>query len=185
MRERGTHDVVERLTAFEKDVKVEASQENKDVGSKIKKNWPSDGKITFKDVRARYRAGLPEVLKGVSFSLPGGKKLGICGRTGSGKSSLTLCLWRMLDEIRGSIQIDGADTSKVALHELRSKRAITTRSDPFHRYPSLQFGPLVRKLMRNLEVLKVHLEAFVKDLPNVWKHWSKKAVAIFLKGNVR
>merc|ERR1711871_940202 len=69
---------VERLTSFEENVKIEASQTGKDEkGERLSENSPSEGKITFKEVRARYRAGLPEVLKGVSFSLPGGKKLGI------------------------------------------------------------------------------------------------------------
>jgi ABC-type multidrug transport system fused ATPase/permease subunit len=160
---------VERLTAFEENVKVEANEKGKNTSKDVpSKSWPAQGEILFKNVRARYRAGLPEVLKGVSFALPGGKKLGICGRTGSGKSSLTLCLWRMLDEIRGSIKIDGVETSAVELHQLRSKLSIIPQ-DPILFIGTLRsnLDPFEEKTDAEIwgVLAKVHLAEFIKELP--------------------
>jgi len=70
------------------------------------KNWPSQGAIEIKDLSLRYRPGLPNVLHGISLSIRGGEKIGIVGRTGAGKSSVTLALLRIV-EYAGSITIDG------------------------------------------------------------------------------
>lgn len=56
--------------------------------------WPQEGKVIFQDFQLRYRDGLDLVLKGISLSVSGGEKIGIVGRTGAGKSSLTLALFR-------------------------------------------------------------------------------------------
>jgi ABC-type multidrug transport system fused ATPase/permease subunit len=68
--------------------------------------WPEAGAIEFKDLEMRYRPGLPNVLHGISMSIRGGEKIGIVGRTGAGKSSITLALLRIV-EYSGSIIIDG------------------------------------------------------------------------------
>ena len=81
-------------------------------------NWPKGG-IEFKDVSARYRTGLEQSLKGVNLSIKPGERVGIVGRTGSGKSTLLQCLFRILDEVDGSISIDGVDTRDLGLHRLR------------------------------------------------------------------
>lgn len=68
-----------------------------------------------------YRPGLPPVLKGVSLLIPGGEKIGIVGRTGSGKSSLVSTLFRLVElEQSGRIEIDGVDVAKIGLAELRN-----------------------------------------------------------------
>lgn len=68
--------------------------------------WPAKGAIDFKDLTLRYRPGLPNVLHGMSLSIRGGEKIGIVGRTGAGKSSITLALLRIV-EYGGLITIDG------------------------------------------------------------------------------
>lgn len=82
-------------------------------------HWPSHAAVEFEKVSVKYRDDLPEVLKEVSFSVPGGSKVGIVGRTGSGKSSLAQALFR-LNDVRGSIRIDGVDTSTIPMEELRN-----------------------------------------------------------------
>ena len=68
----------------------------------------------------RYRPELELVLKDVSFNIKGGERVGIVGRTGAGKSSITLALFRILEAASGRILIDGVDISKIGLHDLRS-----------------------------------------------------------------
>ncbi len=68
----------------------------------------------------RYRPELELCLKDVSFKINGGERVGVCGRTGAGKSSLTLALFRILEASAGKISIDGVDVSTIGLHDLRS-----------------------------------------------------------------
>jgi len=84
------------------------------------KEWPSQGALRFENLEMRYRPELPLVLKGVSFEVQPGQKIGICGRTGSGKSSLLVALWRLCEPANGSIWLDGIDTSTITLKRLRS-----------------------------------------------------------------
>jgi len=82
--------------------------------------WPANGAINFEKLEMRYRDELPLVLKGVSFDVQAGHKVGICGRTGSGKSSLLVALWRICEPAAGRILLDGVDISKISLKRLRS-----------------------------------------------------------------
>ena len=84
-------------------------------------SWPQHGGIVFQDVEMRYRKELPLVLSGVSFEIDAGSSVGICGRTGSGKSSLIVALWRLVEPSRGKILIDGVDISSMPLKSLRSR----------------------------------------------------------------
>jgi ATP-binding cassette subfamily C (CFTR/MRP) protein 1 len=86
--------------------------------------WPSSGYIEFKDVSLRYRANLPTVLKDMNLSVYPGEKVGICGRTGAGKSSIMTALYRLTELEKGSIEIDGLDISNMRLYDLRSKLSI-------------------------------------------------------------
>lgn len=83
-------------------------------------DWPSQGNIVFDSVSAEYRASEP-VLRDVSLSIQAGEKVGICGRTGSGKTSLLMSVFRMVELSSGGIQIDGVDISKVPRQEVRSR----------------------------------------------------------------
>lgn len=85
--------------------------------------WLTRGSVEFQDVVLVYRPGLPNALDGVTFCVQPGEKLGIVGRTGSGKSSLLLVLFRLLEPSSGRVLLDGVDTSQLALAELRSEGA--------------------------------------------------------------
>jgi ABC-type transport system involved in Fe-S cluster assembly fused permease/ATPase subunit len=80
--------------------------------------------ISFDSVVATYRADLPPVLKGLSFEVKPMEKVGIVGRTGAGKSSLFLTLFRIIECVKGKIAIDGIDLSKIGLNDLRSSLSI-------------------------------------------------------------
>ena len=108
--------------------------------------WPSKGEISFNDVKLRYREGLDLVLKGVTVNVGKHEKIGIVGRTGAGKSTVTLGLFRIVELAGGSIKIDGVDISKLGLDDLRKKLSIIPQDpvlfsgtlrenlDPFHQY---------------------------------------------------
>lgn len=81
--------------------------------------WPAHGDIHFQHVWLQYIPQGPFVLQNVSLHVPPGAKVGICGRTGSGKSSLIACLLRLSEVSRGSICIDGVDCRTVPLATLR------------------------------------------------------------------
>ncbi|OAE35389.1 hypothetical protein AXG93_2587s1040 [Marchantia polymorpha subsp. ruderalis] len=87
-------------------------------------DWPTEGAIEFETLEMRYRPGLPLVLKGVSMSINGGEVVGVVGRTGSGKSSLMLCLFRLVEPASGRIKIDGIDIGNITLKNLRSRLSI-------------------------------------------------------------
>ncbi|KAL4942735.1 hypothetical protein BDV06DRAFT_235250 [Aspergillus oleicola] len=86
--------------------------------------WPMKGRIKVQDIEVGYSDDLPSVLAGVSFTVEANQRVGVVGRTGAGKSSLTLALFRFLEARRGRIIIDGLDISQLQLEELRSRLAI-------------------------------------------------------------
>ncbi|XP_077995245.1 ATP-binding cassette sub-family C member 9-like [Glandiceps talaboti] len=87
-------------------------------------DWPDQGSIEVKDISVRYATELDPVLRNVTVHFRPGEKIGICGRTGSGKSSLTLSLFRMIDTFQGYIKVDDIDISHVNLLTLRNRIAI-------------------------------------------------------------
>lgn len=92
--------------------------------------WPTTGNLELQSVSAIYRSGLPPVLRGVSFSLPSGCRAGVVGRSGSGKSSLVLALFRLIPLTGGRILLGGVDVSSMPLRRLRSALAVIPQ-DPF------------------------------------------------------
>lgn len=87
-------------------------------------SWPEKGQVDFKDVELAYRKGLPLVLKGVSFTVRPGEKVGVVGRTGAGKSSLLQALFRIVNVSSGTIEIDGCNTRDMGLDVLRGRLAL-------------------------------------------------------------
>ncbi|KAI8540439.1 hypothetical protein RHMOL_Rhmol09G0264400 [Rhododendron molle] len=87
-------------------------------------NWPTEGKVEIQDLQIRYRADAPLVLRGISCTFEGGNKIGIVGRTGSGKTTLISALFRLVEPSGGNIVVDGIDISRLGLHDLRSRFGI-------------------------------------------------------------
>ncbi|KAI9233433.1 MAG: hypothetical protein BYD32DRAFT_465341 [Podila humilis] len=118
---------VERIREYS-----ELTPEARDVipDAKTDAQWPQQGQITFNNYSTRYREGLGLVLKNLSLSVQGGQRVGVVGRTGAGKSSITMALFRILEAAEGSISIDGIDISTLGLAELRSRLTIIPQ-DPF------------------------------------------------------
>lgn len=136
---------VERIRYYsDGSVPQEASYEEDEV--KPPPDWPAQGAISFTNIVMSYRNGLPAVLKGISADIQPGEKVGIIGRTGAGKTSITVALFRLAELTSGKITIDGQDISKLGLRTLRSHMAVipqdpvlfsgTLRSnlDPFDQY---------------------------------------------------
>ncbi|NWV84549.1 MRP7 protein, partial [Dasyornis broadbenti] len=125
---------VERTEEYATDIPMEPQdklvQVKAQMCSQVPDDWPSRGLVEFQQVVMAYRAGLPNALDGVSFTVYPGEKLGIVGRTGSGKSTLFLALFRMVELKSGQILLDGVDSQLVGLEELRSRLAIIPQ-DPF------------------------------------------------------
>ncbi|XP_018418340.1 PREDICTED: multidrug resistance-associated protein 5-like [Nanorana parkeri] len=88
------------------------------------KEWPQEGEIKFENVEMRYRDNLPLVLKNISFSIKPQEKIGIVGRTGSGKSSLAITLFRLVELSGGSVSIDNICIHSIGLKDLRKKLSI-------------------------------------------------------------
>jgi ABC-type multidrug transport system fused ATPase/permease subunit len=86
--------------------------------------WPTDGDVTVKNLSVKYALDGPKVLSNVTFSIKSKERVGICGRTGSGKSTLCLTLLRFTNKVSGSIVINGIDIDDINLEDLRDKVSI-------------------------------------------------------------
>lgn len=86
--------------------------------------WPEAGRLKFENYKVRYRPGLDLVLHGISCDIGSTEKIGIVGRTGAGKSSLTNCLFRIIEAAEGRILIDDINISTIGLHDLRNRLTI-------------------------------------------------------------
>ncbi|SPP82092.1 multidrug resistance-associated protein 1 isoform X4 [Drosophila guanche] len=130
-------------------------------------HWPEEGRVEFQNFQVRYREGLDLVLRGVSFNITGGEKVGIVGRTGAGKSSLTLALFRIIEAAGGRIMIDGVDIAGMGLHMLRSRLTIIPQ-DPVLFSGSLRMNLDPFEIKTDDEIWKAlelaHLKSFVKSL---------------------
>ncbi|OWK57673.1 Canalicular multispecific organic anion transporter 2 [Lonchura striata] len=139
-------------------------------GKRPPENWPSKGDLEFVNYSVRYRKGLDLVLKDLNLQVHGGEKIGIVGRTGAGKSSMTLCLFRILEAVKGEIKIDGVKISEIGLHDLRSRLTIIPQDpvlfsgtlrmnlDPFNKYSD-------EEIWKALELS--HLKRFVSSQPSM------------------
>ncbi|XP_010250841.1 PREDICTED: putative ABC transporter C family member 15 [Nelumbo nucifera] len=86
--------------------------------------WPANGTIELQNLHVQYNLSLPMVLKGINCKFPGENKIGVVGRTGSGKSTLIQALFRVVEPSEGRILIDGVDICKIGLEDLRSRLSI-------------------------------------------------------------
>ncbi|OXA43509.1 multidrug resistance-associated protein 1 [Folsomia candida] len=168
---RFTSDVETNIVAVERMAEYsEAPQEApwEIPSKKPSPSWPDKGAMIFNAYKTRYRPGLDLVLRNVSFSIQPGEKVGIVGRTGAGKSSLTLALFRIIEPAGGSISIDGEDIGRLGLHDVRGRITIIPQDpvlfsgtlrmnlDPFESYSD-------QVIWQTLEL--AHLKDFVTSLP--------------------
>uniref|UniRef100_A0A4W2HRR1 ABC-type glutathione-S-conjugate transporter n=1 Tax=Bos indicus x Bos taurus TaxID=30522 RepID=A0A4W2HRR1_BOBOX len=116
--------------------------------------WPRRGQIEFRDFGLRYRPELPLAVRGVSFKINAGEKVGIVGRTGAGKSSLAGGLLRLVEAAEGGIWIDGVPIAQVGLHTLRSRVTIIPQD------PILFPG----SLRMNLDMLQEHTDEAIWEV---------------------
>ena len=94
--------------------------------------WPCGGSIEFRELCMRYRPGLPLALQGFNATIEAGSKVGIVGRTGAGKSTLVLALFRLVEPASGSILIDGHDVAGLGLRTLRRAMTIIPQDPVLH-----------------------------------------------------
>uniref|UniRef100_F7H8G0 ATP binding cassette subfamily C member 5 n=1 Tax=Callithrix jacchus TaxID=9483 RepID=F7H8G0_CALJA len=157
---------VERINHYIKTLSLEAPARIKNKAPSP--DWPQEGEVTFENAEMRYRENLPLVLKKVSFTIKPKEKIGIVGRTGSGKSSLGMALFRLVELSGGCIKIDGVRISDIGLADLRSKLSIipqepvlfsgTVRSnlDPFNQYTEDQIWDALER---------THMKECIAQLP--------------------
>ncbi|KAH9499735.1 Multidrug resistance-associated protein 1 [Bulinus truncatus] len=137
-------------------------------GQRPKSDWPQNGYVEFDHYQTRYRPGLDLVLKDVTCQIKGGEKVGIVGRTGAGKSSMTVALFRIIEAAGGKIYIDGKNVANMGLHDLRSKLTILPQEpvifsgtlrmnlDPFDRHGDTEIWDALEH---------AYLKNFVEGLP--------------------
>ncbi|KAL3268300.1 hypothetical protein HHI36_007418 [Cryptolaemus montrouzieri] len=161
---------VERIREYNQ-APQEAAWDNLNI--KINSSWPNRGIVEFKKFGVRYRTGLELVLRDISFKTKENEKIGIVGRTGAGKSSLTLSLFRILEAAEGEILIDGVDLANLGLQTLRSRITIIPQDavlfsgtlrlnlDPYNKYTDTE-------IWKTLE--HAHLKSFVQTFPDGLEH---------------
>ncbi|XP_019193984.1 PREDICTED: ABC transporter C family member 3-like [Ipomoea nil] len=127
-------------------------------------DWPSNGDVDISNLQVRYAPHMPLVLRGITCTLFGGKKTGVVGRTGSGKSTLIQTFFRIVEPAAGEIRVDGVNISSIGLHDLRSRLSIipqdptmfegTVRSnlDPLEEYTDEQIWEALDKCQLGDEV---------------------------------
>ncbi|XP_011878652.1 PREDICTED: multidrug resistance-associated protein 5-like isoform X1 [Vollenhovia emeryi] len=160
---------VERISYYLKTLQREGA--SRTVALKPADDWPSRGKIEFKAVQMRYREELPLILIDVTFNIKAGEKIGIVGRTGSGKSSLVVALFRLVEICEGMIKIDGIDISKLELDVLRSKLSIIPQ-DP------ILFSGTIRS---NLDPFQQHADS---DIWSALEKTQMKDKVSLMSGNL-
>jgi ABC-type multidrug transport system fused ATPase/permease subunit len=135
--------------------------------------WPEKGEIKFSNYSTKYREGLDLVLNKITLEVNQSEKVGIVGRTGAGKSSLTLALFRLIEPVDGTIFIDNVDVRKLGLYDLRSRLTIIPQDpvlftgtlrmnlDPFDQFSDTE-------IWNALEL--AHLKSFVNSLERCLNH---------------
>ncbi|RSM15280.1 hypothetical protein CEP52_000842 [Fusarium oligoseptatum] len=127
---------ITRIRAFSSDAPNEQKPgEDKQPGDV----WPSTGNLEVKDLDVQYEQTAEPVLRGLTFSVNNGEKLGLCGRSGSGKSSFVQALLRMAEIVNGQITLDGEDISVIPRSLIRQRISCLTQ-DPFLFSDTIRFN---------------------------------------------
>ncbi|KAK1404981.1 ABC-type xenobiotic transporter [Heracleum sosnowskyi] len=155
-------------------------------------SWPSSGEVDICNLQVRYAPHMPLVLRGLTCTFQGGKKNGIVGRTGSGKSTLIQTIFRIVEPTAGKISIDGINISLIGLHDLRSKLSIipqdptmfegTVRSnlDPLEEYTDEQIWEVLDKCQLGDEVRNKEnkLDSTVSENGENWSVGQRQLVCL-------
>lgn len=159
---------VERIVEY---CNIESEGPDKIENSSVEQSWPSKGVIQFKNYSTTYRENLDPVLKDINLDIKSGEKVGVVGRTGAGKSTLSNALFRLLEPTKGTIIIDNVDITKIGLTDLRSHIAIipqdaqafegTIRSnlDPFEDHSDEEIWKAI-----TLSHLKSHINSILDEI---------------------
>jgi len=134
-------------------------------------SWPTQGAVEFNNYSTRYREGLDLVLKNIDLDIKPREKIGVVGRTGAGKSSLTMALFRIIEPTAGNISIDNLNTSTIGLLDLRRRLAIIPQD-------AALFEGTIRD---NLDPGNVHDDT---DLWNVLEHARLKEHVASMNGGL-
>ncbi|XP_047329889.1 ABC transporter C family member 8 [Impatiens glandulifera] len=133
-------------------------------------SWPFEGRIDFECLKIRYRPNAPLVLHGITCTFIGGTRVGVAGRTGSGKTTLVSALFRLVEAESGRILIDGLDICSIGLKDLRMKLSIIPQEptlfngsirsniDPLGLYSDDEIWEALKKCQLN---------TFINSLPNL------------------
>ncbi|KYG70286.1 multidrug ABC transporter ATP-binding protein [Bdellovibrio bacteriovorus] len=152
---------IERLKFFsnlpaEKDILVTGEET-------LRLSWPEKGEISVENLKVRYAPHLPLVLKGITFHVEAGTRVGIIGRTGSGKSTFFQSLFRFIEAEEGRIKIDGVEIASVPLEKLRRNLAIIPQD------PTLFLGTIRNNLDRYNEYSDEEVVTALKHA-SMWEH---------------
>ncbi|KAI5445048.1 ATP-binding cassette sub- C member 8, variant 3 [Lathyrus oleraceus] len=145
-------------------------------------SWPSKGRIDLQGLEIRYRPNAPLVLKGITCTFKEGSRVGVVGRTGSGKSTLISALFRLVEPSRGDILIDGLNICSMGLKDLRMKLSIIpqeptlfkgsirTNLDPLGLYSDDDIWKAIEKcqLKETISKLPSLLDSSVSDEGGNW-----------------
>lgn len=156
------------LTSFERIERYSSTASEKLPGLPAPPGWPLHGEVRFQELSVRYRPHLPTVLKQLTFTIPAGSRVGVIGRTGSGKSTLILSLLRLIEPCAGEIQIDGVRLSDLALDDVRRSLAVVPQEpvlfsgslrdslDPFSEFSDGEIQSVLER---------VEMKSFLSALP--------------------
>lgn len=158
-------------------------------------SWPEDGTINIRCLEVRYAEHLPSVLRNISCTIPGRKKVGIVGRTGSGKSTLIQAFFRIVEPREGTIEIDNVDICKIGLHDLRGRLSIipqdptmfegTVRGnlDPLNEYSDQRIWEILDKCQLG-EIVRQSPKKLDSTVVENGENWSVGQRQLFCLGRV-
>ncbi|XP_027367226.1 ABC transporter C family member 10-like [Abrus precatorius] len=158
-------------------------------------NWPVAGRVEINELQIRYRPDAPLVLRGITCTFEGGHKIGIVGRTGSGKSTLIGALFRLVEPAGGSIIVDGIDICSIGLHDLRSRFGIIPQDptlfngtvrynlDPLSQYSDQEIWQVLEKCQLQ-EAVQEKEEGLDSSVVEAGANWSMGQRQLFCLGRV-